>query len=335
MLRGVETLRRGPELGSGTPENWEVFNALQEPNQPLPISPHWAICNTVSIPAPEIPGTIYLSRAVDMRKVREGEPDRNCLHVCVTDPSGNRQRLNDLDLPVDNETVNWEDPRVGINGILGFTVVIREGGEYHPHPALVKVGIENGHLKVVGEPEIFENIGKNVIPLENGIIYRPDGVTHQLHYLDPQGKLLEVIDFSEFGYIPWLSKKMGATARPIELEDGRKLLLIHGIREGMGIDGSFKDDIYAIGIAVLDEKLRVLAVDKVPLLERIHFLGNLKLDGDLNPKKEVVYLCDWTEGKGGLILPANVGDRITVFTPVPYSVLRTRKENLLSDRISG
>lgn len=313
-----------------SPEDWEVFGALQEFNNPQPISPDLAIYNTASMRAPEISGTILLSRAVDIRNVREGEPDRNSLQVCVTDPSGNRQRLKDLELPVDDEIVNWEDPRVGANGTLGFTVVFREGDEYNPHPALVKVGIEDGNLKVVGAPKIFKNItGKNVIPLENGIIYRPDGVSHQLHYLDPQGELLEIIDFSNFGNIEWLSKKMGAAARPIELEDGLKLLFIHGIRGGRGIDGSIKDDIYAIGIAVLDEMWQVKAVDKKPLLERRGFLGNLRPNEDLNPKKEVVYLCDFTKRKNGLILPVNVGERITVLTPISYSQLRARIKNLL------
>ncbi len=270
-----------------------------------------------------------LSRAVDIRNVREGEPDRNFLHVCVTDSSGNRQRLKDLELPVGGKIVNWEDPRVGANGILGFTVVFHEGDTYNPHPAFVKVEIEDGNLKVVGDPKIFENIiGKNVIPLENGFIYRPDGVSHQLHHLDPQGELLRIIDFSNFRDIEWLSKKMGAAVRPIELEDGLKLLLIHGIREGRGIDGSIKDYIYAIGIAVLDENWQVVAVDKKPLLEREDFLGNLQPDEDLRPEKEVVYLCDFTKRKDDLILPVNVGDRITVFKHISYPQLRARIKNL-------
>jgi len=323
------------ELSSRTenrlsPKDWEVSGALQKFNNSQTISPDWAIYNTASIPAPEIPGTIFLSRAVDMRNVREGEPDRNSLQVCVTDPCGNRQRLKDFELPVDDEIVNWEDPRVGANGTLGFTVVFREGDKYNPHPALVKVEIEDGNLKVVGAPKIFKNIiGKNVIPLENGIIYRPDGVSHQLHYLDPQGELLKITDFSNFRNIEWLSKKMGATARPIELEDGLKLLLIHGVRGGRGIDGSIKDDIYTIGIAVLDEMWYVKAVDKKPLLERGDFLGNLQPNEDLRSEKEVVYLCDFTERKDGLILPVNVGDRITVFTRISYSQLRARIKNLL------
>lgn len=330
MIKGTS-----PELSLRTkerlsPKDWEVFGALQELNNPQPISPDWAIYNTVSIPAPEIPGTIFLSRAVDMRNIREEKPDRNSLQVCVTDPYGNRQRLKDLELPVDDEIVNWEDPRVGANGTLGFTVVFREGDKYNPHPALVKVEVEDGNLKVVGAPKIFKNIiGKNVIPLENGIIYRPDGISHQLHYLDPQGKLLRIIDFSNFRNIEWLSKKMGTVARPIELEDGLKLLLIHGVRGGRGIDGSIKDDIYTIGIAVLDEMWNVKAVDKKPLLERGDFLGNLQPNEDLRPEKEVVYLCDFTKRKDGLILPVNVGDRITVFMHISSSQLRTRIKNLL------
>jgi hypothetical protein len=332
-LFAIDDSVRGLELSSGTesPEDWEVFGALQEFNKPQPISLNWAIYNTIFMRVPGISGTISLSRAVDMRKIKEGEPDWNTLVVCFTDPSGNSQRLNDLDLPVD-EIGNWEDLRVGANGKLGLTAVSHDGGEYCPHPALVEVGIKDGNLKVVGAPKIFKNLtGKNVIPLENGFIYRPDGVSHELHYIDPQGKLLKIIDFSNFRNIEWLSKKMGATARPIKLEDGLMLLLIHGIREGMGIDGKSKNVIYTIGIAVLDELWNVMAVDNEPLLERKDFLGNLQLNEDLHPEKEVVYLCDYMKGKYvlSLTLPVNVGDRKTVFTRISDRQLRARIKNLL------
>jgi hypothetical protein len=313
-----------------SPKDWEVFAALQEHGQPQQISPDWGIYNTISMPAPELSGTILLSRAVHIRDITPGEPDMNSLHVCVIDPGGNRQRLRDLDLPVNDKIINWEDPRVGTDRTLGFTVVLREGNTYTPHPALVRVGIEDGNLRTVGIPKIFENIpGKNAIPLGDGMIYRPDGVSHQLHYLDPQEKLLRTIDFSNFRHIEWLSKKMGAAARPIELKDGLKLLLIHGVRGGKGIDGSIKDDVYAIGIAVLDEMWQVKAVDPKPLLERKDFLDNLPPSGDLRREKEVVYVCDFTETEDGLVLLVNVGDRITVFTPIPNSQLRTRIGNLL------
>lgn len=308
-------------------------NLLQDLNEPRPIPRHLAVFNTIVIPAPRVPGTIFLSRAVDTRNIREGEPDRSSFQVCVIDPSGNRQRLEDLVLPVDENIVNWEDPRIGPNQTLGFTVVSHEGGRYIPHPALVnvEVGDKDGNLRIIGEPQVFESrTGKNVIPLEGGFIYRPDGVSHQLHYFGPPGQLSEIIDFEKFKDIAWLSKTMGAVAKPIELGDGLKLLFIHGVRANeMGIDGRIKDDIYALGIALLDESWHVLAVDRQPFLERKHFLGNLQPEDDLNPKKAVVYSCDYLRKKNGLILPVNVGDRITVFTPISSSHLRARIKNLL------
>ncbi len=320
-----------------SPEDWAVLGALQEFGIPETISPDWAIFNTVIVPKPESPDPklpepmLLLSRAVHIESVVEGEPDRNVLYVCVADQSGKpRERLPDLSLPTDERIVNWEDPRIGPDQTLGFTVVTRKGDNYHPHPALVKVGLdENGHLEVVGDLQIFEDIrGKNVIPLEDGFIYRPEGALHQLHYLDSKG-LKEIINFSEFKNIEWISKKMGAVARPIELEDGNKLLLIHGVRGGRGIDGTIKDSVYSIGIAVLDKGWNVLAVDKEPLLQRKDFLENLEPSKDLNPRKEVVYLCDFFEDGDDLILPVNVGDRITVFTRVKTSDLKARAESLI------
>lgn len=326
-----ESLVRESELRSSdklhSREDWK--GAFQELDKPRRIPPGWAIFNTVFIPAPEVSGAILLSRAVDIRNVKEGEPDKNFLHVCVIDQKGNLQQLKDLDLPTNGKMVNWEDARVR-NRTLGFTVVFYEGGKYNPHPALVNVEIEGNNLTVVGKPQIFENItGKNVIPLESGFIYRPEDVSHQLHQLDSQGVLLKIIDFSNFKNIEWLSKKMGAVARPIELGDDLKLFFIHGVRgNGRGIDGSIKDDIYALGISLL-YKGHVLVVDQEPLLERKNFFGNLHPDEDLNPYKEVVYLCDFRTRKDGLILPVTVGERITVFTHISYSQLRARIKNLL------
>lgn len=331
------------EMARPSPEDWEVLGALQVLGEAQPISPTWAIFNTAMIPAPEFSpsASIIISRAVYIPDIREGEPDRNSLHVCLKDLNGgNVQRLPNLALPVDKRIVNWEDARVGPNGRrLGFTVVLSEDGKYSPHPSLVDVKIKDGSLKVVGDPRIFGNlIGKNVIPLEDGFIYRPEAFTHELHYLNSQGELLKPIDFSDFKDIPWLSKKMGAVAKPMELEDGNKLLFIHGVRGNqIGIDGKFKDDIYAIGLAMLDKNWQVLNVDREPLLERKDFLANLNPSMDLNPRKEVTYLCDINyirEGKNGLILPVNVGDRITVFMYLSYAQLKPRITNLLLPRFS-
>lgn len=341
-LQGFATRDLGPmtETTRPSPRDWEVLAALQEFGEPKPISRYWAIFNTVSLDASEIsPGSsILLSRAVYIPNIREGEPDRNSLHVCVKDSNGKRLRLPDLDLPVvvdGKKIVNWEDPRVGPNDrTLGFTAVLREDGKYSPHPAIVDVAVADGQLRVVGDPRIFKNItGKNVIPLEDGLIYRPEEETHKLHYLDPQGELLRTVDFSNFRDIPWLSKKMGAVAKPIvsrhlDLEDGEKLLLIHGVRGGKGIDGRIKNDIYAIGLAILDKDWHVLAVDTQPLLKRKYFLNNLHPSRDLNPKKEVIYLCDFTEREDGLVLPTTVGERITVIEHSPYAVLKARIANM-------
>lgn len=332
------------EMVRHSPEDWEVLNALQNFGEPQPISPTWAIFNAAMIPAPEFSpsASIIISRAVYIPNIREGEPDRNSLHVCLKDLNGgNVQRLPNLALPIDKRIVNWEDARVGgpNDRTLGFTVVLSEDGKYSPHPSLVDVKIKDGSLKVAGDPRIFGNlIGKNVIPLEDGLIYRPEEFTHELHYLDSRGELLRTIDFSDFRDIPWLSKKMGAVAKPIELEDGNKLLFIHGVRGNqLGIDGKLKTDIYAIGLAMLDKNWQVLNVDREPLLTRKDFLRNLDPSMDINPKKEVTYLCDVhhiQKGKYGLILPVNVGDRITVLMFVSYAELKPRIANLLLPRFS-
>ncbi len=320
-------------------EDWEVFGALQDFGQPEKISTRLAIFNTTFIPVPDSPETVLMSRAVFVNNLREGEPDRNSLHVCVIDEKGNRRRIHDLSLPVNDRIINWEDARMGPDSTLGLTVVLLEDGKYPPHPALVKVEFRDGNLEVVdGSTQIFDKLdGKNVIPLDDGFIYRPDDFPHQLHHVDKNGEMIKIIDFEDFKETYWISKKMGAVARPIEMEDGHKLLLIHGVRgsdEGIiGIDGTLKKDIYSIGIAVLDKDWHVVAVDPKPFLERKDFIGNLPVSQDLDPKKEVVYLVDFQEkekdGETYIRLPVNVGDRATVFKDYPLEDLFDRARSLL------
>lgn len=316
---------------SPLPVDWE--NALQQFGVSKTI-PSAAIFNAVFVPHSF--EKIFLARATNTgESIEKGVPDRNFLLVCAMDPTGNFRRLKDLVLPNNGNVVNWEDIRVWQSSdqvTLGITAVISDGELHKPCPALVKVRFKNGNLEVSGNPKVFENLpGKNVVPLEDGFICRFDGHSHKLYKFDRRGRLLNNIDFSKFDKIPWLTKKIGTTARPIELEDHRKILLIHGIRgHSKGIDGTVKDDIYSLGIAILDKNWRVLAVDSEPILKRSHFLENLPPEFDRDPCKEAVYLCDYQLSGDILTLPVNVGDRITVFTHILFSQLLVRAEKVLS-----
>lgn len=310
--------------------DWE--NALQwfGVSKTIPSS---AIFNAVFIPHSS--EKIILSRATNTgESIEKGVPDRNFLLVCAMDPNGNFRRLNDLVPPNNGNVINWEDMRVWQSGgqvTLGVTAVISDGESHKPCPALVKVGFKNDHLEVLGNPKVFQNLaGKNVVPLEDGFMCRFDGHSHALYRFDRRGEFLNKIDFSKFNKIPWLTKKMGTTARPIELEGGRKILLIHGIQgDSKGIDGTVKDDIYSLGIAILDKNWQVLAVDSEPILKRSHFLKNLQPEFDRDPHKEVVYLCDYEKNGDIVTLPVNVGDRVTVLTRVLFSQLLDRAEKVL------
>lgn len=326
-----ETLPPPTILPENSPLNHDWTNALQQFGLHKP-TPSAAIFNAAFIPNHE---NILVARAINTgESIKKGVPDRNFLLVCAMDPSSNVRRLNDLALPIIDKIVNWEDIRVWQSRdqiTLGITAVIYNGGLYKPCSVLVAVEFKNGNLEVLGNPRVFENIaGKNVVPLEDGFICRLDGQPHTLHRYDRNGKLLHTIDFSKFNKIPWLSKKIGTTARPIDLADRRKVLLIHGIRGySNGIDGTMKDDIYSLGIALLDENWQVLAVDSEPVIERSHYLENLRPEFDRDPHKEVVYLCDYQQDGDIITLPVNVGDRVTVFTHIRLSELLVRAENIL------
>lgn len=312
-----------------SPPNEAVFNSLQEHNVSRELSSDWAIFNTAAL------ANVFLTRAIYLPDVQEEVPDRNVIVACVKDEKGQWKRFSDLNLPTNGKVFNWEDPRAGSNSTIGMTAVCQENdGSYTSHPALIEVEIEGNEVKV-GKTRIFDEKGKNVLPLEdNTFLYRPEGETHKLHLVKPDYtdhlNVIKEIDFSAFSNINWMRKKIGLVARPLDLKDDRKLFFIHGVREGTGLDGKDKDDIYAIGIALMDKNWNVLAVDSAPLFERKDFVNNLPLKEDLNPKKEVVYLCDYQEAGEDIIFPVNVGERIIVFTHYPKASAIERALGLLS-----
>lgn len=326
-------------LTENSPLNHNWQDALQQFGFYKP-APFATIFNAVFI-SNNFPEKILVARAINTgESIKEGVPDRNFHLVCAMDPAGNFRRLHDLALPTNGNVVNWEDIRIWQSGgrtTLGITAVFFNGGLYKPCSALVQVGFKDDNLEVIGNPEVFENLaGKNVVPLEDGFMCRLEGYPHTLYRYDLKGKLLNTIDFSEFNQIPWLSKKIGTTARPIEVADHFKILLIHGIQGySNGIDGTFKDDIYSLGIALLGENWQVLAVDTEPILKRSHFLNNLRLEFDRYPHKEVVYLCDYQQNGDVITLPVGVGDRLTVFTHILFSQLLVRARNILSGQQSS
>lgn len=320
---------------------------IQEEGKPNQLHKDWAIFNLAIIPTGD--GDIYIFRAVHAPSIQEGVPDTNVLVVCRRRAGGSLERLEDLDLPTgtgDGEIFNWEDPRVwmrdGARAILGLTAVASgvEDGKvfFKPHPALVEVTIGKGRLEVENV-QVFKNIGKNIVPLGDKLIYHPELNTHSLHLLaKPESSKLETIkeiDFSSYSNIEWLRKKVGAVARPIRVGENLNLLPIHGVHEGIGLDGTEKDDIYAVGFALVDDDFAVLAVSGKPVWTRKDFIVNLPLSGDLRKeKKEVVYLDDWQETGGMYRFPINVGDRVTVVTEASISFL-TSRDWVTSDLESG
>ncbi len=314
--------------------------------RPWRIHEDWAIYNTAAIQTLDEAGeaaTYYLSRAVYIPDIHPGMPDLGVIVVSTraSENSHYLERLPDLDLPIGREeggVVNWEDPRTanvdGAKTVIGLTAVCVEQGSFQTHPALVEVGIGKSGLQVKSTRVFKEEKGKNVVPLsEDKFIFRREDETHVLHIAksgpDDTLTVEGEIDFSQYSKIGWLQKKLGAVSRPIRVGKDFSLLPIHGVRNGRTDNGEEVDDVYTLGLAVLDRKWEVLAVDPKPLFKREDFLKNLPISKDLNPRKSVVYCCGYEEYASAITLFMTVGDRITVPERLEKSDLADRAMSLL------
>lgn len=331
VLRSAQ--ERASLLSRPSPPNEVVFNSFQQMNKPKVLDPDWAIFNSAVYPTRE--ADYFIARAVYRPDVSQGIPDRNVLVVVKSYRNGSFERQSDFYLPFgekDGEVMNWEDPRIHGN-MMGLTAVCREGSSYVAYPALVEIGA-NGHgMEAQSHLVIFrQDRGKNVVPAGNEFIYRREGDRHMLRRgrIGQNGTFEEVgvVDFRDFSDISWCRKKIGVVTRRIPMGDGLYMLPIHGVSES-----SEFDDKYSVGLSIVDERWKVLAVEPEPLIEREHFTGSLPRSEDLNPRKDVVYVSDFMARYGMVTFPVNVGDRITVFTDFLKSYLESRSRNFLTKAV--
>lgn len=330
-----------------SPPDEVVFDSLmQKSESPTPrLHPDWAVFNTAVIDTSEF-GKFYISRAVHIPSLQEDVPDANVLVVVREKEEGKFERLSDLNLPIgmdEGDIFNWEDPRVWVRSeggvtkaLLGLTAVKREQNKFVPHPALVEVSIEDGNLKV-GTITVFNEVGKNIVPVGEKesklVVYRPESESHSFHLnnlAEPTSEqklaFVKKIDFSNYAGVEWMSTKVGTVASPIDFGGNLRLLPIHGVRGGEGIDGELKEYIYAVGFAIIDHDWNIQAVSAEPLWTREDFLTELPLGQGLNgDAKEVVYLCDQVRRGETFEFPINVGDRITVVDKKNLSELLNQK----------
>lgn len=318
-----------------SPPDEVVFDSLVQKGESPRLHEGWAVFNSAYF------GNLVISRAVYTPSLQEDVPDANVLVVVRETEEGKFERLPDLNLPIgvgEGEVFNWEDPRVwelAVCGeqkaILGLTAVRREQNKFVPHPALVEISLGNGNLNV-GIPSVFDEVGKNIVPIDDKFIYRPELKSHSLQLLvkptaEHQLALIKEIDFSTYSQVDWMRKKVGTVARPIDIGGNLRLLPIHGVRGGSGINGEPKDDIYSVGFAIIDNDWNIQAVSAEPFWNREDFLTNLPLGQGLrgDRKKEVVYLDDWVRKGETFEFPLNVGDRITVIDRKNLSQLLGQK----------
>ena len=319
-----------PLAGRPSPPDSVVFNSFQRVSKPRVIDPDWAIFNSAVYHTRE--ADYFIARAVYRPDVSPGVPDRNVLVVVKSNRNGVFERQLDFNLPIgeqDGEVMNWEDPRID-GDIMGLTAVCKEGSSYVAYPALVKIRVNGQGIEAQSKPVILrQDRGKNVVPAGDEFVYRREGDWHMLRrgLISQNGTFEEVgvVDFRDFSDIKWGRKKIGVVTRRIPIGDGLYMLPIHGVSESTEFD-----DIYSVGLSVVDENWKVLAVDPEPLIKRDHYSVNLPKHEDLDSRKDVVYASDFRERDGKITFLVNVGDRITVLTDFWKSYLESRSRNFLS-----
>lgn len=246
------------------------------------------------------------------------------------------------------EMVNAEDPRAlqtsDTGVVIGVTVVTKENSLYRVHPAFLIAKLSADNLVVSDEPVVFlEDYGKNFTPVSvNEFLFRRDGAgnIHKLELVKIEGRRLVTKKEIEFPKgIFWMEEKIGTTAAPIDLDDGTKLLIVHGVRaekrEG------FLKHIYSLGLALLDNKWNLLCVEPDPFLTREDFAnsGILPEGLELYKHRDVVYSCGYLiigkdSSKPMIDLFVNVGDLMIAQTRLELSyLLRRIKEKRLYYRL--
>lgn len=343
MPAADDAFEKNPVLGAEralisrlSPPDAVIFDSIARKDTAPSLHPDWAVFNAAFF------GAYFIARAVHVPSMKIDVPDVDVLVVVRETEKGRFERFPDLNLPIGvgkGEVINWEDPRISVlegpgepRALLGLTAVRIEPGGFVPHPALVDIYLENGELKVGGDVTVFNEVGKNTIPIGDKLIYRPEAKSHSFHLLvkptaEHELALIKEIDFSNYRHVEWMSKKVGTVARPIDIGNNLRLLPIHGVRSGMGIDGVLKEDIYSVGFAILDRDWNIEAVSAEPMWRRKDFLTTLPLGQGINGEreKEVVYLDDWVKKGNTFEFPLNVGDRLTVIDRKNLSQLLNQK----------
>lgn len=230
--------------------------------------------------------------------------------------------------------INWEDPRCyplsEDEALVGLTALGRISGQTITHPALWWLRFTSGGIQVTKVKVLTGLRGKNCTPISpRSFLVRLEGEDHRLRRYTLAGRRLKLLSTTHFPKdIPWLSYRVGTTAAPMRLE-GLLLLPIHGIER---LDGRY---VYRIGLAVCDERWRLLGVDPKPLFSRTDFRRVLPSRAELHRIREVIYCCGYRLSKEAVQFYLNLGDLMTVEATVPLETLRRRMVKLTSQSSQG
>lgn len=198
--------------------------------------------------------------------------------------------------------------------LAGLTAVVREGTDYIPYPAMVRIDDPSleSRLPEVKIIEIFGS-GKNMTPFndQGGFVFRPEGEenNHRLVVLQTMGSQLFECGEIIFPQVPWASWRIGTTIPPIWLGNNLALMILHGIHKEKREDETL---VYSLGRGLLyrDANRFRMQVDDKPLLTPDDF-SDLDIR-ELHPKRRVIYACGGLLGPNGVYLFLNMGDTQTV-----------------------
>ena len=259
---------------------------------------------------------LLLPRIVLRPTVKADVPDRGTLWVYIQNGQQTMTGAQPLAIHAPPDVYNVEDVRCappGSDGVmtLGCTAVIEKNHQFVPHPAFVHATFDGTRVRTDSLKVVRHLKGKNVTPINNRqFLVRLQGETHRIHlyqHLATGPQVEKILDFRTH-IKPWMTGIIGTVVAPMPTGyEDIQLMLIHGYP-------TFKNKYeYQLGVALITDRWKVLAVGSQPICNRKSFADYIPEYEELHPYRAATYCTGVTHDrqKNEVTLYMSAGDLVT------------------------